>query len=616
MGRIPEDVVDEVLARASIVDVIGDYVKLQKRGTRFLGLCPFHNEKSPSFSVNAERNLYYCFGCQASGNTVGFLMKHDGLAFPEAIRRLAERVGVTIPESSDEDPARARQRREQRQSYQETMAMAARWFLGELWSGRHKAPLAYLQERGIDEATAKRFGLGFAPAGWSGLVDEAGRRSLAMADFVDAGLVVQRDGGGGYYDRFRNRVMFPVIDLSKKVLAFSGRTLDDEERAKYVNSPETAYYTKGDHLFGLHAAQKSIREHGHAVLVEGNFDVVSLHAQGITTACAALGTALTERQARLLRRFTERVVLLFDGDRAGRAAARKALDVLMAVDMPEVVYAALPDGTDPDDFVRSQGPDALRDIIDRARPMLDVCVDEALAGAVGHADAATKRAAADAVAELLAPVRNRIVWRDVLADASRRLEIEERELARYVREATSRRRSPRDNEMPPPPSFDEPEVDEVDPLDVDEALLLELLAARPSFLQTIHVQHVHHILRHGEFARLVERVAEGWARGSTATVVDAVAALGDDPLARVLRPVLAREATVPEQRLDEAFDDTLAKLKLRWIDAETRVVEEEIRRLESASRFDDAIALYERQQELLRWRHALRGGTGDGGADA
>jgi hypothetical protein len=204
----------------------------------------------------------------------------------------------------------------------------------------------------------------------------------------------------------------------------------------------------------------------------------------------------------------------------------------------------------------------------------------------------------------------------VLADASRRLEIEERELARYVREATSRRRSPRDNEMPPPPSFDEPEVDEVDPLDVDEALLLELLAARPSFLQTIHVQHVHHILRHGEFARLVERVAEGWARGSTATVVDAVAALGDDPLARVLRPVLAREATVPEQRLDEAFDDTLAKLKLRWIDAETRVVEEEIRRLESASRFDDAIALYERQQELLRWRHALRGGTGDGGADA
>ena len=260
-ARIPEGVIDEIAARARIVEIVGDYVRLTRRGNRYLGLCPFHSEKSPSFHVNAERNLYHCFGCGASGNVYGFLMRHDGLSFPEAVRKVAERVGVVIPEGEQETEA-SRALRAERELYFEATALAQRYFRAVLTSGRFDAPAAYLRERGIDDETAEAFGIGYAPAQWSSLVDALGKRGVSMPVLEKAGLAMRRREGDGYYDRFRDRVMFPVVSLATKVLAFSGRTLDPNERAKYVNSPETEFYTKGNELFGLHLAHRAIRQEG------------------------------------------------------------------------------------------------------------------------------------------------------------------------------------------------------------------------------------------------------------------------------------------------------------------------------------------------------------------
>ena len=253
MARIPDTVVDEVLARASIVDVVGEVVRLKPKGGRYWGLCPFHNEKSPSFTVNAERGFFYCFGCQAKGSTASFLMQYEGLSFPEAVRKLADRVGVTIPAEGVNEEVAQRQRKE-RDSYFRAMEYAQVVYERALWSGKFPEPLAYLEQRGVDEATARAFGLGFAPPAWGTLAEWGGRAGIRMETMQKAGLVLPRKSGDGAYDRFRNRVMFPVVSLSRKTLAFSGRTLDAEERAKYVNSPETTYYTKGKHLFGLNVA--------------------------------------------------------------------------------------------------------------------------------------------------------------------------------------------------------------------------------------------------------------------------------------------------------------------------------------------------------------------------
>jgi len=610
-SRIPEPIVEEVLARSSILDVIGQYVRLQKRGSRWLGLCPFHDEKSPSFSVNGERGLFYCFGCQASGNTVQFLMRHDGLSFPEAIRRLAERVNVDIPEGDHVDVAEARRQRAERDRYDRAMRFALQFYADELWSGRYLEPLDYLKRRGIDRETAEQFQLGFAPAGWSSLVDAAGRASVP-ADALDlAGLALARNRGEGHYDRFRNRVMFPVIDLSKRPLAFSGRTLDPEERAKYVNSPETRWYTKGRELFGLHAAHRSIREKGAAVLVEGNFDVVSLHARGLTNVCAALGTALTERQARLLRRFTDRVVLCFDGDRAGRAAARKALDVLLGIDMPEILVAELPDGTDPDDFVQTEGPEALQKLIDDARPMLELCVDRAIAPAVGaYTDATARRSAIDAIGELLEGVTNKLVWTSVVDDVCARLGMQRPAVERYLRERQRDNAPRRDSPPPRGDMADDTPVPEpqrtVRPLAPPERALVELIAVDTGFLATVHREQIRYVIDHPELSAFIGDTAERWVREGRPDWMRAIDALPmTDPLRSELMRVLASDTEWPEDRVPAAFGETLTTLKRVWLHRELRRLEGRLRTLETEGRFDEARPLYERHQQLIDFQRNL-----------
>lgn len=600
MARIPDTVVDEVLSRASIVDVIGEVVRLKRKGGRLWGLCPFHNEKSPSFTVNAERGFYYCFGCKASGSTATFLMEHEGLSFPEAIRKLADRVGVVVPEQGvDEDVAR-RQRKE-RDRYFRAMEYAQLLYERALWSGKFPEPLAYLERRGVDEATARAFGLGFAPPAWDTLVEWGGRAGIAVETMEKAGLAVPRKSGGGAYDRFRNRVMFPVVSLARKPLAFSGRTLDAEERAKYVNSPETAYYTKGKHLYGLNVAQRAIREEGYAVLVEGNFDVVALHARGLNMVCAALGTALTPEQARLLKRYTERVVLLFDADEAGQNAARKALEVLLGEDVTEVLYCGLPEGSDPDDFVQEHGADALRARIESARAMLPMLIDEAVRPAVGGG-VLDKRRAADAVAGLLSMVRDELVKTTLLEDVARRLELSQEQLRRRPVEAPRKRAEKPAEARPVRPTAIQ--------LDAHEELLVLTLASESSLLDKVYDEQLHRIVASRELADFLERVASAWRHEGGAGVSAAIERLEhDDPLRAALTRALVRDRALEEALVRAAFRDTTQALKKRWAHAELSRLREELSRATSMGDEALELELLERQVELSRWLKELQRGA-------
>lgn len=598
-ARIPEGVIDEIAARARIVEIVGDYVRLTRRGNRFLGLCPFHSEKTPSFHVNAERNLYHCFGCGASGNVYGFLMRHDGLSFPEAVRKVAERVGVVIPEGEQETEA-SRALRAERELYFEATTLAQRYFRAVMTSGRHDAPFAYLRERGIDDETAEAFGIGYAPAQWSSLVDALGKRGVSMPVLEKAGLAMRRREGDGYYDRFRDRVMFPVVSLATKVLAFSGRTLDPNERAKYVNSPETEFYTKGNELFGLHLAHRAIRQEGAAILVEGNFDVVSLHAHGLQNVCAPLGTAMTSRQARLLKRYTDRVVLLFDGDSAGRAAADKALPVLLEADIPEVLVVTLPDGRDPDDVVRTDGVDALRRFLDDARPLLDARLDEAIRPAAGQADIAAKRAAVDEVVRLVSPIRDTMVREKYVQDAARRLELDARALWKRASAPASGPSGP-PAPSAPPPELDEDAPPPIRPLDEHEATLVEVLAEKPDLLASVHRQELHYVIDHRELAVFVERVADEWVGSGGPTFREAMDHMEDAALQSVLMAALVRDRGVRQEQLIELFEETVTSLKVRWLRREMRRLSEALRGADE----ENQLALMGRFQLLGRELAAL-----------
>lgn len=366
---IPDDEVDRVRAAADIVDVVGEVVKLKRSGKEWKGNCPFHEEKTPSFYVNPGKGVYNCFGCGAKGDVFSFVQERLGLEFVEAVKHVAGRAGVTVREirsgpSHEEDPLRP---------LYEANAFAQKFFQDQLRdSEQGRQARAYLADRGIDDETVERFGLGWAPDDWRTLIEAADHHGISVRLLTEAGLTNQSEKSPEPYDRFRARVTFPIEALGGRVIGFSGRIiLDDTHGApKYLNTPETPVYHKSDHLYGLNAARHSIRQEEVVLLVEGQMDVVSLAAAGFPNAVAPLGTALTEAQARLVRRYAPRALLLYDSDRAGLKATFRSGDILVAAGV-ETMVVSLPDGEDPDTLVRTQGPDALRRHMDGAVDILE-----------------------------------------------------------------------------------------------------------------------------------------------------------------------------------------------------------------------------------------------------
>lgn len=368
MAFIPEEVIDQVLRTSNIVEVIEGYVPLKQTGKYYRALCPFHTEKTPSFTVNPERQIFYCFGCGEGGDVFRFLMRREGFSFPDAVRHLAERAGIPIPE-------RGRPREEGALKLFELQRLACDYFQKTLKSPEGAVAREYLSQRGVGSEAVERFQLGYALAEWDGLLRELTRLGLALRQVEAAGLVLPRQGGRGYYDRFRDRLMIPICDSTGKIVGFGGRALG-EQQPKYINSPETPVYKKGVHLYGLHLASRAIRETRMALVVEGYFDAISLHSAGFPQTVASLGTALTADQVALLHRYADKVTLIFDPDPAGIQAAWRGLELLVAEELG-VGVVILPHGKDPDTFARESGKDALLTRIAAAQDLVDFLLSRA-----------------------------------------------------------------------------------------------------------------------------------------------------------------------------------------------------------------------------------------------
>jgi DNA primase len=396
--RYPQTFIDDLKRQADIVRVIQDYVQLKKKGANWMACCPFHKEKTPSFSVSPAKQIFYCFGCHKGGSVFNFVMEIERAGFPEAIKIVADKVGMPLPKMVDD--GRFEARRQEADHVIQLNSWAMEWWQQQLESGSEgRIAREYLKERGISDETQKTFRLGYAPDSWDSLLIYL-RNKGASQDHIDrSGLVARKEETNRSYDRFRGRLMFPVLDVQGRPIAFGGRTLKGED-AKYINSPETAAYVKGRNLFGLNLTRDEIRRQGFAILVEGFLDLIVPYQFGVRNVVASLGTALTADQAKLLSRFARKVVVNYDGDRAGVQAAKKAIEILLAEDL-EVKVLVLPDNADPDEYIRSFGVTEYQRQRAQSQPHIQFVIESALRDRNLHRPAEK----AEAVEEVLPYIR-------------------------------------------------------------------------------------------------------------------------------------------------------------------------------------------------------------------
>ena len=422
---VPSETIRQIRERIDIVDLISTYVSLSKTGQNFKGLCPFHSEKSPSFSVNPASQYFHCFGCQAGGDAFTFLMKQENIDFMEALRELSQRAGIALPERRSSPGSRPPSGLS-RERYFQLYQLAASWYHRNLQEcPEAQAARAYLDQRGISRESWTTFQLGYAPDGWNGLSYWMEQQSVKTDELLHAGLVVkkEKEGSRGFscYDRFRHRVMFPIADARGQFLAFGGRGIQDEATPKYLNSPETDQFFKGRSLYGLDKARSAATSEGRFYLVEGYFDVIALHEHGLTNVVAPLGTALTADHVQVLRRFVPSIMLVFDGDTAGVNAALRTLDLFVNSGM-DVRVLLLPVGDDPDTYVRRNGVEAFQELERQATKLLDFVVTSVIDKA--KKDSIQDRVKrADEVLAILQKTRNPLEKDESLKVVSERLGI-------------------------------------------------------------------------------------------------------------------------------------------------------------------------------------------------
>src|SRR5213594_3525895 len=462
MATYSAAVLDDIRAGVDIVDFIGRFVNLRKAGANWKGLCPFHGEKTPSFMVNPTKGIFHCFGCGVGGDVFGFLMRQDRLSFPEAVRALAKTTGVSLPE------ARGAQAGDSgREELFRAMDLAARFYAETLWGPSGERARTYLAERGLDPDVARRFGLGYAPEGWDRLLDFMRSEKIGEETLVAAGLAVQRENRSGSYDRFRNRLLFAIRDLQSRVVAFGGRAFGDDQ-PKYLNSPETPLYTKGNLLYAADLARPTIQSQNRALLVEGYVDCIMAHQYVFTGTVAALGTAFTPAQLALLRRYCDEVVTFFDADAAGQKAAARAEELLeptgrgmaWAVNRSgafegagtlRVKVALLPAGHDPDTFLRSVGREGFTERIAAARSILSYALDRALVDPDGATGPRARTTAFARVALLLAKVADGDEAAALSREAAAKLGVDPTQLWIEAQRLQSSLRTPPAQSQPPAP---------------------------------------------------------------------------------------------------------------------------------------------------------------------
>ena len=574
-GRIRDEAIRTVRERASLSEVVSDVIALRRRGRSAVGLCPFHAEKTPSFTVSEDRGFFHCFGCGEHGDVFGFVMKTQSLTFPEAVRRVADRFGVPLPEEAGE-PAR------RREPLTAANAAAAAFFQAELRGPGGGRARAYLRERGLSEEVIERFGLGWAPGAGEALARHLRTKGVPLEDALTAGLVMRRDrpdGAGGVLDRFRERIMFPITDTSGKVIAFGGRILPGrptggEPPPKYLNSAESPVFRKGHTLYGLALARDAIRKADRAIVVEGYLDLIALAQAGIGEVVAPLGTALTAEQLRLLRRFTETVIACFDGDLAGRRAAARSFPVFLEAGLWGR-GAFLPAGEDPDTFVRAQGRLALEGVLAAAEPLVEAFVGE-LAGPKAEAVGRYAQAARE-VARLLKRVREPHEFDVLVRLAAQRLGVREETL-----------RSEGAPGVAPAAAPDEPHAPGA------EATLVELMAEDATLAERVAACGIIAEFQHPEWRRTAEALARGEETDRMAVVQSLPRGMRD----RLARRLLAERPDAAAER-DRALADCIAKIRRRGQRGEERRLRDEIRTAEARGDAAAVEAAMRRLKQLM-----------------
>ena len=427
--------IDELKDRADLVRLIQPYAQdLKKKGASWMACCPFHQEKTPSFSVNPSKGFYKCFGCGKGGNAFTFLMEMEGLNFPEAVQRVAEMNGVPLPQPIDDRQYEKNKKRKEEKKQLSDQVIELNRFASEFWeaelqskNAKAKAAREYLEKRGISEEIQKQFHIGFAPDSWDSLLNHLKAKGADEKLIEQSGLVTRNEDRNSLYDRFRGRIIFPVLDVNGNPVAFGARALGDEQ-PKYLNSPETPAYVKGRHLYGLFQSKEAVRQKKFAILVEGYLDLIALFQFDIKNVTASLGTAFTPEQSKLLSRFTKRVVINYDGDDAGVKAAKRAIDHLLPQDF-EIKVLVLPNGQDPDDFVRQNGTDAYNEARGNAKTFLNFALEASLRDR-GLANPKQKAEAIEEVMPLLAGIKNSIQKRESFDQAMNFYRIEDAGLRR------------------------------------------------------------------------------------------------------------------------------------------------------------------------------------------
>jgi DNA primase len=592
-GSIPEDKIEEVRRRADIVSLIGEYVTLKKAGKNFLGLCPFHREKTPSFTVSPDKQMFYCFGCSEGGNVFSFLMKLNHLTFPEAVRQLAGKVGVVIPERSMSPEEKGRYTL--REQIRRVNGFAAEYFVRALQSPAGEGAREYLRKRGIEAEAIRTFRIGLAPEGWQNLLDFLDKKEIPPKLVEQAGLAIPRTGEGerGYYDRFRGRLMIPIEDVDGHVIAFGGRVMGAGE-PKYMNSPESPVYTKGNNLFGLSRTREAIRQAGFSLLVEGYFDLIALWGAGIQNVVATLGTALTRAQVDLLRRYAPRVAAVFDPDEAGRKALARSLELFLAGNV-HARAVILPDGHDPDDFVRTCGREKMEELVARAVPMVDYYIDEILGGrGTLEEDRDKLREAVAFISRLDDAVERNLFIKKV----AERLNLDQDVLKTEVRRALSHATAAAKAEPARKKSVQEP--------DHLEMALIHMMLECPERIPAVANSGVLACFITEELRMVGERLLAVAGKGGggmdTFSLVDGIE---EGPVKNRLLDLLMGESPYPEELIDRLMADTIQKIRERSNRERGKIL---TRQIKEAERVKDQ-GLYDRlvmeKNRLLREEKGL-----------
>jgi DNA primase len=532
-GLIPKDIVERIKNESDIVAVISEFVNLKKSGKDYKGLCPFHQEKTPSFYVVPGRGFYHCFGCSQGGNVINFVMEHERFDYPGALRYLAAKAGITIPQTGDS--------RSDGDRLYNALSLAAGYFESSLWGKSSETAIKYLKSRKIEKSIAQMYGIGFAPPGWDGLIKAASSKGIKPSDLERAGLAIKKEG---YYDRFRNRLMIPIRTIAGRVVGFGGRVLPGDDSPKYINSPETEVYKKGRILFGLDISKNDVRAKNEAVVVEGYFDLITLNQSGITNAVAASGTGFTVEQAALLARFCERVVLLYDSDSAGIKAAFRACGILYNSGL-EPRLVKLPKGFDPDSFVRENGAERLSGLIKEANDILDF-VQQFIKGRFADQPLSKQKKIINKLTELLEPIDDGLTRNLLSKKMFEKIDIDSKTLGILSERRTTALPG---SDVPLSPTRDRV-----------ERKFLAILLMHPEQISKAEKVVEESLFTEESNARIFAAITKFHTEGKDFDISELSEEVGGNGASRCLREIAIQELSTPDWELE--FEGYLKKFRL------------------------------------------------------